>query len=226
VYSHADFGRLGLILGKQLGQNTPFITGLDFVSCTPTHLRTLGASMAASGAVALYHVDSVTPETLSNPAFLETADALGPTIEVASLDEIYTIYPQAPGDGEPVPVDLVFFGCPHASNEEIDDILDALRGKTLQTRVWIATCHEFKQDALLAEKMAGIDPKVRIVSDTCIVVCPIDALDFHSIVTNSGKAFFYLRNQQLVTVALKDTAVCIDAAITGVAAVNSGGTGL
>jgi len=225
VISHADFGRLGLILGKQLGQNTPFITGLDMASCTPEHLRTMGASMAASGAVALYHVNGVTPEARSDPAIGTAADGLDSTIDVSTLDEVASLFPQKAGDGEPVPVDLVFFGCPHASVGEIDEILDVLRGKTLKTRVWIATCREFKQDAVAAGKLENIDSKVRIVSDTCIVVCPIDTLDIRSVVTNAGKAFFYLRNQA-VTVALKDTADCIDAAITGVAVMNSGGSEL
>ena len=60
--TYGDFARLGLVLGSRLGQKIPVLRGLDGHGCTRENLRQLGASMAASGAIALYHVAGVTPE--------------------------------------------------------------------------------------------------------------------------------------------------------------------
>ncbi|NTW92508.1 MAG: DUF521 domain-containing protein, partial [Methanoregulaceae archaeon] len=55
----ALYGALGYFTGKISGNRIPFFTG---IRPTRNQLKALGAAMAASGAVALYHVEGITPE--------------------------------------------------------------------------------------------------------------------------------------------------------------------
>ena len=56
----ADFGALGYIIGKVVGGGVPLFK----LQNVPNNndLKTLGAALASSGSVALYHVKDVTPE--------------------------------------------------------------------------------------------------------------------------------------------------------------------
>ena len=57
---NSDFGALGYYIGKQVKNKIPYFTGIK--EATTDHLKALGAAMAASGAVALYHIEDLTPE--------------------------------------------------------------------------------------------------------------------------------------------------------------------
>ena len=57
---NSDFGALGWYVGKQVKNKIPYFTGIK--DANTDQLKALGAAMAASGAVALYHVESLTPE--------------------------------------------------------------------------------------------------------------------------------------------------------------------
>nr|MDO8117347.1 aconitase X [Candidatus Sigynarchaeota archaeon] len=214
--SYLDFGKLGLILGSKIGQGVPLIEGLNKSSCSPENLRQLGASMGASGAIALYHVAHVTPEVTRGGR-----DVLGdlervPRLDVDSLDVEAVLKSQVDFIEAGAPVDLVFFGCPHASVHELDTLLDAFRGNPVKSRVWIATARDIKS-RITADKdrLAGIDQNVKIIADTCIVVCPVDMLLVKNVITNSGKAFFYLKNKKHLHVTYDTTERCIAAALEG-----------
>lgn len=222
IKTYFDFGTLGLILGKKLGQDVAFITGLKTEYCTGENLRQLGAAMAASGAVALYHVDGVTPEAKTMSSSIENNVITPETVEIDNIEGFADVFPTSmEADGGAV-VDLVFLGCPHYSRQEVLDVLDVLRGKELKTTIWIATARPVKKLMLEdPEIIAQLDPHIKIIADTCIVVCPVDELGIRSVVTNSGKAFFYLRNNENLAVLYRDTNTCIDAAISGIIAIKT-----
>ncbi len=216
VETYQDFGSLGLMLGKKLGQAVSFITGLQPKRCTPERLRQLGASMAASGAVALYHVAGATPEAGTFAKKVASGEIATRLIEVASLDDVADVVPVGSGEGRATTVDLVFVGCPHASKEQALNILESLKGRELKADVWIAMARDVKREVMQDASLVGImSPRIKLVSDTCIVVCPIDDLGYSSVTTNSGKAYFYLKNNPKLAVAHRDTAACLDAAVTG-----------
>ena len=99
----------------------------------------VGAAMAASGAVALYHIAGVTPEA-DAPGVL--APAL-PTLVVSDLAPAYAAL-----DAGPREVDLVWFGCPHASVDELSEILRLLHGRTVKAALWVTTAREVREQAL------------------------------------------------------------------------------
>ena len=220
IKTYFDFGTLGLMLGKKLGQSVAFITGLEHEACTGENLRQLGAAMAASGAVALYHIDGVTPESKTVSSLIDTSAIFPDAIEINDLEEMRDALPaKFDGDGIAM-VDIVFLGCPHYSRQEVLDVIETLRNKELKATIWIATARPVKKQLLDdPDIVAGLDSRVKIISDTCIVVCPVDELGIRSVVTNSGKAFFYLRNNDHLAVLYRDTSTCIDAAISGTIAV-------
>ena len=208
VGSESDWGALGYIVGRRVANGVPYLRGLDTAACNVTNLKLLGAAMAASGAVALYHVEGVTPEsnvTYQNPN-------LKGEFAVDSLDEGYVALNHSTSNS----IDLVWIGCPHASLDEIELIADRLAGRRVRTALWITAAHQVRDEAERRGWLARIEGSGgQIVSDTCLVVAPVEALGFRSMATNSGKGAFYGPSHAHVTTHFGSLGQCIEAAIRG-----------
>jgi hypothetical protein len=178
---NSDFGALGYHVGKIVKDGIPYFNGIKKAELE--QLKALGAAMAASGAVALYHVEKITPEAhLMSPNGLEV-------IEVGEK-ELKEAYAKLNTGESP---DIVILGCPHASLKEIAELAGKLEGKSLKKPVWICTARATKEAASrmgLVEKIEGAGGKV--VADTCTVVSPIERMGFKCTAVNSGKAANYL----------------------------------
>ena len=178
---NSDFGALGYHVGKIVKDGIPYFKGIKKAELE--QLKALGAAMAASGAVALYHVEKITPEAhLMSPNGLEV-------IEVGEK-ELKEAYAKLNTGESP---DIVILGCPHASLKEIAELASKLEGKSLKKPVWICTARATKEAASkmgLVEKIEGAGGKV--VADTCTVVSPIERMGFKCTAVNSGKAANYL----------------------------------
>ena len=178
---NADFGALGYFVGKQVKNKIPYFTGIK--NANTDQLKALGAAMAASGAVALYHVEGLTPEAdLVEKDGLETID-----VGKKELDETYE---KLNSGKDP---DIVILGCPHASLREISTLAGKLKDKHLKKPIWICTSRMMKEAAdrmgftEIIEKAGGY-----IVADTCMVVSPIEEMGYKTTGVNSGKAANYL----------------------------------
>ena len=177
----SDFGALGYFIGKQVKNKIPYFTGIK--DADTDQLKSLGAAMAASGAVALYHIENLTPE-----ADLVEKDGLE-TINV-SKKELEETYEQLNSGKDP---DIVILGCPHASLREISTLAGKLKEKQLKKPVWICTSRLMKEAAdrmsftEIIEKAGG-----NIVADTCMVVSPIEIMGYKTTGVNSAKAANYL----------------------------------
>ena len=179
--SNSDFGALGYFVGKQVKNKIPYFEGIK--EANTDQLKALGAAMAASGAVALYHVHKLTPEaSLMSTRGLEIID-----VEDEELKETYDKLNT--GDRP----DIVILGCPHASLREISSLADKLNGKQLKRPIWICTSRMMKEAAnrmgftKIIEEAGG-----KIVADTCMVVSPIADMGYRTTGVNSGKAANYL----------------------------------
>jgi predicted aconitase len=179
--SNADYGALGYCLGRKVRGAIPFITGIE--GAGRDNLKSLGAAMAASGSVALYHAAGVTPEVSTM-----TIDGLERIrVEQSELDEL-----SAGLDAGEAP-DLVVTGCPHASLEEVAAVAGQVRGRTLRKPVWICTSRVIKERSEQEGYLADIESAGgRIVADTCMVVSPLEELDYGVTSVDSGKAANYL----------------------------------
>jgi len=184
-----DFGLLGYRLGELAKGRVPYLTG---IRSRPTleELKVLSAAAAASGSVDLYHIEDVTPEASCRLISLDRIEA---KVEVtrASLDDVKVRL----NTGRAEALDLVTFGCPHASLEEVREIASLLQGKRIRDGValWVCTSRAVKD---LARKLGYVTTVEaaggHVVADTCMVVAPIEEMGHTTTATNSGKAAKYL----------------------------------
>jgi predicted aconitase len=185
-----DYGTLGYYVGSRAKQDIPVFEGI------PTHvsndeLKGLGAALASSGAVALFHVVGVTPEAAS---FKDAFGGKKPEYvlnfglkEKEATESL--LNKEKSGD-----VDWVVLGCPHASIQEFRDIAKALNGKKIKDGVafWVCSSQPIKS---LAERMGYAkvitDAGGVIVCDTCPVLLPArrlaEKMNYKSVTTNSAK---------------------------------------
>jgi len=207
VRSSSDWSALGYLVGKRVANGVPYLRGLDAAACDVTNLKALGAAMAASGAVALYHIEGVTPESNIKYQISNTKE-----VSLESLDEGYAALNTSDSNS----IDLVWIGCPHASLEEIEQIADRLDGKRARSTLWITAAHQVRDEAESRGLLARIEVAGgRIVSDTCLVVAPVEALGFRSMATNSGKGAFYGPSHAHVATHFGSLEQCLDTAIRG-----------
>ncbi len=177
----SDFGALGWYVGKQVKNKIPYFIGIK--DANTDQLKALGAAMAASGAVALYHIENLTPES-------DLVKTMGLEVINITKKEIKEAYDKLNNDKKP---DIIILGCPHASLQEISYLASKLSGKKLKKPVWICTSRMVKE---AAERM-GFNSIIKdaggyVVADTCMVVSPIEDMGYQTTGVNSGKAANYL----------------------------------
>jgi len=179
----ADFGALGYIIGKVVGGGVPYFK----LQNTPNNnnLKTLGAALASSGSVALYHVEDVTPEFDSN-----NVEEIEDIMFISEKEISETRENLTTTDRE---IDLVCLGCPHASLEEVKEVAEIVRGKTIKNKLWICTSVSVKATADRMGYTKAIEAAGgNVVCDTCMVVAPIEEMGFEVIGVNSAKAANYV----------------------------------
>ena len=184
-----DFGCLGYRLGEVVRGRIPLITGLR---SRPTleELKVLSASGAASGSVDLFHIDRFTPEAASHLISLDRVEERL-VVDRESLDSAKARL----NTGSPERLDLVTFGCPHASLLEVKEIASLLEKKHVRKEVqlWVCTSRAVKDLSARLGYVATIERAGgHVVADTCMVVAPIERMGPQTTGTNSGKAAKYL----------------------------------
>lgn len=188
INTETEIGALGYYVGQIVNDKKPYFR----LNTNPgrNNLKLLGAALASSGAVSLYHVENVTPE-----ADYASSDESFNELECIDIDESIikdTVEQLSTTDKIP---DLVCLGCPHASITEIQKVAKLVKGKKLDKDLWICTSKAIKAISQqcgyldIIEKAGG-----KIVSDTCMVVAPIEELDYDVIGVNSAKAANYVPN--------------------------------
>jgi hypothetical protein len=230
VTSLADFGALGAMVGKVARNRVPYFRGLEIPDPSapfPTgeggdfppllgeglgvrsesSLRALGAALAASGAVALYHVEGATPEAGEPDIIAPGAE----TFVVESLSEGYAMLDQG-DDGE---IDLVWIGCPHASLAELAQVVELLAGRRIRAALWVTMAREVRAEAVRVGLVAALEALGgQVVADTCLVVAPVKELGFRRMATPSGKGAYYAPGHSGLAVRYGSLEACIEAAVT------------
>jgi len=194
-------------VGQRAGGSVPYLRLKSGLEPGLDELKSLGAAMAASGAVALYHVEGVTPEARSRTMVADDATAFS----IESPDEGYEIL-----NGAGQKIDLVWLGCPHASLAEIERTADQLGDRQVEATLWVTTARE----VLRAARSKGLTDRIegcggRVVADACLIGAPLGDMGISSVATNSSKGAFYLRNHSHLQVRFGTLAQCIEAAVKG-----------
>lgn len=191
------YGALGYLAGKISGNRIPLISG---IRPGRDQLKNLGAAMAATGAVALYHVQGITPE-----ARVFSFSSEGLENIVIEADEVASLF-----TGEQV--DAVAIGCPHCSPDELMTLATLLDGCTVTKPVYIFAARdviERENEHIRKIERSG----ARVYADTCMVVSP--ALErYDRIMVNSGKALSYVPTMCGAGAVIGSTKDCIRAACT------------
>ncbi len=206
IKTESDLGALGYQVGGLVKNGVPYFRfgqppGPDW------EWKALGAAMAASGAVALFHVEGVTPEAQKGDMLAAGASALW----VDSLQGGYRAL-----NGPVEQIDLVSLGCPHASMGELQAVADYVEGKRVRSALWITTARATRQAAQAAGLVARIEAAGgRVVADTCLVVAPVQDLGFRTMATNSAKMAAYAPAHSGLTVRFGSMSQCLDAALAG-----------
>lgn len=210
LHDSSDFSALGSSIGKKVNNGVPYFSGIQ--NPDVDSLKSLAASLAASGGVALFHVDSVTPE--SNSVKLNGIETLSYTSK--DLDLSYELLSTFNSGS----VDLVTFGCPHSSLSEMKTIAAHLKGKKIakNTKLWVFTSVNVK---LFAERFGYLKEIINaggeVYTDCCMVVAPLEDLGFTNIAVNSAKAAIYSPSASNVGVLFGTTGRLIEIALKGTA---------
>jgi predicted aconitase len=206
----SDYSALGARVGKIAGSRVPWFTGLPLDPADPLtteKLKALGAAMAATGAVALFHVEKITPEAQDFTLLAPDAEA----ISIADLQPGYTDL-NDPAAG----LDLVWLGCPHASAEDLARIAARIAGEKVCRPLWITTARPLREAAARDGTLALLEAAgARVIADACVAIAPIRDLGYQAVATNSAKGAYYLRNLAGVGAHFGTLEQCIAAALTG-----------
>jgi predicted aconitase len=169
------YGAVGYLAGKKVGNRIPIFTGMR---PRRDELKALGAAMAATGAVSLFHVEGLTPE-----ARIFRFESAGLEEILIERNEITTLYQE-------IEVDAIAIGCPHCSPMELEEIAHLLEGRKVRKPLFVFSSRRVIQEN--RETVAKIARSgAKIVPDTCMVVSPFMER-YKSIMVDSGKALAYV----------------------------------
>lgn len=176
VFSHS---MLGQAVGMAIGSGVPYFKGISPVL---EDVKTMAAAMAASGSVALFHVEGVTPEA-------NKFDITGlETIKIGK-EELKKAYDKLNTADD---VQLIALGCPHLTVKEMKDIAALLKGKKKNNKdveIWFCTSASIRDQC--PEEVRIMEKFGPVLADTCMVVSPIEGT-FQRTGTDSAKAGNYL----------------------------------
>jgi hypothetical protein len=212
-----DFGALGYWVGSLAGSKVPVFTGITDVSTD--ELKALGAALASSGAVALFHVVGITPEAPTcEAAFGGRKPEQVLDFEASQLADAKRRLNKHQGQE----VSVVCIGCPHTSISEIGEIALGLKDKKVNPRVelWVLTALPMRA---LAER-CGYTKIIeaaggKFVIDTCPILSPMAEVakkkNYSALVTNSAKLAHYAPGQWALPTYYGNLKSCLNAAISG-----------
>lgn len=197
--NEAEYGALGIHLGKILKEKTPTIAGLTNPS--NDDLKQMGAAMASSGMTALFYHKRRYENKAEDLEKLETV-TIGSDDIKESADSLCTTSEQP---------NLVFIGCPHCSLSELKSSARLLEGKKVRKdyELWVCTSRHLKEHAKsyvnVIERAGG-----HVLCDTCVLVTWIKDLGVHTLLTNSAKTAFYAPTLNEVDVVFKPLKQCLE----------------
>ncbi|HSK66118.1 MAG TPA: aconitase X catalytic domain-containing protein [Anaerolineales bacterium] len=205
---------LGNFVGKASLEKIPVIEGIS-VKPDDDQLKALGAAMASSGGVALFHIVGVTPEAPGlEQAFhgrspLETLDVTMETLRRSRIELTHT-------DSDRL--HMVVLGSPHFSLAEFRNLAPLLQGKQKHPDVKFLVTSS-RAMTQLAERTGLLRPFLefgaQITVDTCILTTPMLPEEIHYLMTNSAKFAYYspgLLGKKITFGSLDD---CVQSAISG-----------
>jgi predicted aconitase len=185
-----DYSALGYVTGKLVGANVPYFRGLGNPSLES--LKTMGAALATSGSVALWHGEGVTPEAENVKPHLREVEKI--TIEEKNLKEVRGKFTCEVAD----PITCI--GCPHCSLHEVGEVAKLVKGKHVGKKLCVFTSRSVHAEARRRGYVGQIEEAGGgVYVDTCMVVAPLKEMGWKEVALNSFKGAQYSVNMGLKT---------------------------
>ncbi len=184
-----DFPALGYLIGKKVVNRVPVIEHLE---CSRDDLKNMGAAMAASGAVALFHVEGITPEAPSLKEIFDREPEAVITITGDDLDSLRSFKNANP--------EMVVFGCPQMTMREVKAIGECFRGKSVKLPTYFCVIPRVKEELKGTELYNDlIQAGVRIRSQCPVATWTVKFIGRKTILSNSAKLYYYLHKSEYGT---------------------------
>lgn len=220
----AELGAVGYHVGALAGSRVVVMDGLP-KHMGLTRIKYLLAPLAVSGSVSLCHLAGITSEAPTVERAMggrkpESTVVVTPSDVKRSLEVFSQLH-----EG----VQMVIFGCPHCTVEEVKQIVSALDGRRLDDnkRLWIGLGHQHYHLAALMGLVQVVEDAGGVFASSCMATIPDSPIpdDIRVIATNSFKAAHYITSltKGKVRVVVGDMNWCLD---TVTAKNRKGGDGL
>jgi predicted aconitase len=218
-----DYGAVGYYVGSIVGSGVPVFQGIH--QPRQEDLMQLGAALATSGTVAMYHIPGITPGSRTVEEAFKGNRSEG-TVRVTPR-EMKTALGSLTIARSPQ-VDFVFLGCPQYTVEQVRRVADLLEGKKISqsTTLWVGTN---RMAFAMAERM-GYEEMIRkaggiLVCDTCPMLSflRLDARGkrgkpgpaFRTMLTDSPKQARYAHTTIGCDTIVDSVEKCVAAAVKG-----------
>jgi predicted aconitase len=182
--SDLDYRSLGFFIGRNAGSRVPVLEGLPG-SVTSDEVKHLGAGAAAAGPVTMIHIPGITPGSKTTSA--ATGGEKVEEVEVSRSD-LAAVEADLNQTNE-LP-DLVAFGVPHLSVNELGQLGRLLEGRKLKrgVKMYVYTSGQAIEMAKKAGIAASIEASgARLTHSTDAEISPLRRLGFNIVMTNSAK---------------------------------------
>ncbi|MEE9418843.1 MAG: aconitase X catalytic domain-containing protein [Desulfatiglandaceae bacterium] len=217
-FTTADYQAIGWRVGKIVGDKIPVFVNLPADSAIQ-NIKGILYTLTVTGAVGLVHLVGITPEAPTlEAAFGGTVRPLDRiSVEQKDIDQAYGEISFTSEDK----VDMVIFGCPQCSIQEIQEIAGMLEGKSVhpETQLWICTSAWVKT---LCERMGLLEALkscgVRVVADVGAADGPhlyLKEQGVRVIAINSARGSYYAHNLFGMDTWFGSSRECIQTAISG-----------
>ena len=183
-----DACALGFVIGRKVVDRVPVIEPHGF---TPSEPKQLGAGLATTGRVSMFHVVGLTPEApdLRTAFHGEPEETL--TITQEEIDSLRSRWQDRP--------DLVVFGCPHLSLDEATSLCERFRGREVRCPTWICVSPEVLERLARSKAYEEACQAGVAVRPWCPLACLSARIGQRRVLVASAKLSYYLRGSEYGT---------------------------
>ena len=204
---------IGHVMGRKAGKGIPVLTGMP-KAAKPENLRSICASAASSGGVALFHAAGLTPEAPD----LEAATG-GQVVERDQISVQDLLHAQHElSQFESGEINAVALGTPHASLLEVEQTAKFFQQRKVAPHVsFYIQMNRFIYSVVKERGLAGQleEAGVTLVTDTCLYWRPATRGLTGKIMTNSGKFSYYAPGELDAMCRIASIRECVESAVRG-----------
>lgn len=217
-YGPADYKALGWHLGKIVGSRIPVFVNLPR-DMAIEEIKGLLYTLTVTGATGLVHLVGITPEAKTVDAAFAGNPPPFPEI-TPSQEDVNRAYLDISSSSEEK-LDMVIFGCPQCSIQEVGEIADLLGDRKVhpETRLWICTSAWVKTLCKRMGLLASLRARgVRVVADVGAADGPhlyLREQGVRVLAMNSARGSYYAHNLFGMDTWFGSTKECVDSAVSG-----------